>query len=372
MDISDAVLLADTLDERSGGVGQSCGTERDCLRDELQATSVICPVRDPLECLKHLRGVGVANYKHILRWIPVALLCGCSQLASEDAKITSELMDRGLPNVMARHAVRLERMKLPQIVLTPRRARDLPIRVSKFRGQPYWPKDRDYPTDPQGNPMVMLVQLNFAELPKLAEYPTTGILQFFIAVGSAGNELLGMRLDGSESDGPSYLDVLRDQTFFRVVYHETIVTDDAALRTDLPMFDDPDLPIPLEGAVASKLSDSYVQTSDYRFKRIFDLDYKAYYESVMKKDFSLVEQYRDFLGGYRIAVIGGYSRVEQGFDPRSLVPDEDWLVLLSIDTTPENDLDMLWEDGGVANWWIKREDLQQKDFSRVIYYWDSG
>lgn len=314
----------------------------------------------------------MANHTHILRWLPVALLCGCVPPASDDAKITSELMENGLPRVMAQHAVRLEQMKLPQIVITPQRASNLPIRASKFRGQPYWPKDRDYPTDPEGSPMVMLVQLNFAELPKLPEYPTTGIVQFFIAVDSAGNELLGMRLDGSPSNGPAYLDVLRDQSYFRVVYHEAIKPDDDALRTDLPMFDDPELPIPLEGAAASELSDSYVQTSDYRFKRIFDLDYKTYYESVIKKDYSIVEQYRNFLGDHRIAVIGGYSRAKQGFDPRSLVPNEDWLVLLSIDTTQENDIDMIWEDGGVANWWIKREDSQRRDLSRVIYHWDSG
>lgn len=313
----------------------------------------------------------MARYKHILRWLPVALLCGCSTV-SEDAKITQELLDRGLPSVMARHAVRLEEMKLPQIVITPQRASNLPLRASKFRGQPYWPKDRDYPADPEGNPMVMLVQLNFAELPKLPEYPTTGIVQFFIAVGSEGNELLGMRLDGSSRDGPAYLDVLRDQSYFRVVYHEAVEPDDDALRADLPMFDDPELPIPLEGAVESELSDSYVQTSDYRFKRIFALDYETYYESVIKKDYSIVRQYRNFLGDHRIAVIGGYSRAKQGFDPRSLVPNEDWLVLLSIDTTPENEIEMMWEDGGVANWWIKREDLQRRDFSRVIYYWDGG
>jgi uncharacterized protein YwqG len=93
-------------------------------------------------------------------------------------------------------------------------------------------------------------------------------------------------------------------------------------------------------------------------------------KAVLKDDFGVVMEYWKFVEKHVPIVIGGYSRTDQGYDPRIIQRDEDWLVLLSIDTTPDNNVCMVWGDGGVANWWIKKEDLARRDFSRVMYYCD--
>jgi hypothetical protein len=52
-------------------------------------------------------------------------------------------------------------------------------RESKFGGKPFIPKGFDYPTI-KGKPMVMIAQLNFAELPHLEGYPEEGLLQIYL------------------------------------------------------------------------------------------------------------------------------------------------------------------------------------------------
>ena len=48
-------------------------------------------------------------------------------------------------------------------------------------------------------------------------------------------------------------------------------------------------------------------------------------------------------------------------------------LLLQIDSVyneEEREYDVLWGDCGVANFFIRREDLENCDFSRVLYNWD--
>lgn len=44
------------------------------------------------------------------------------------------------------------------------------------------------------------------------------------------------------------------------------------------------------------------------------------------------------------------------------------ILLLQIDT--DNSLNIMWGDSGVANFFIRKEDLLNLDFSNVIYNWD--
>ncbi|NES71082.1 MAG: DUF1963 domain-containing protein [Okeania sp. SIO2D1] len=51
---------------------------------------------------------------------------------------------------------------------------------SKFGGLPYLPRTIDYPTNKKGEYLKLLAQLNFSEMPLLENFPTQGILQFYI------------------------------------------------------------------------------------------------------------------------------------------------------------------------------------------------
>ena len=44
------------------------------------------------------------------------------------------------------------------------------------------------------------------------------------------------------------------------------------------------------------------------------------------------------------------------------------ILLLQIDT--DDSLNIMWGDSGVANFFIKKDDLLNLDFSNVIYNWD--
>src|SRR5688572_92918 len=67
---------------------------------------------------------------------------------------------------------------------------------SKLRGIPYYPKDSPWPVDVEDKPLVMLVQINFAEMPMLPGYPTEGILQLYISADYVPErQMWGMRND---------------------------------------------------------------------------------------------------------------------------------------------------------------------------------
>ncbi len=44
------------------------------------------------------------------------------------------------------------------------------------------------------------------------------------------------------------------------------------------------------------------------------------------------------------------------------------ILLMQIDT--DDSLNIMWGDSGVANFFIRKEDLLNLDFSNVIYNWD--
>lgn len=82
----------------------------------------------------------------------------------------------------------------------------------------------EYPLDVQGNKMILVAQINFAEVPPLENFPTEGILQFFIT----DDEMLGMHDEFFES--PS------TRKHFRVYYHPTVnISEAKEVFDNIPM-----------------------------------------------------------------------------------------------------------------------------------------
>ena len=48
---------------------------------------------------------------------------------------------------------------------------NLELKDSKFLGNPFFPKDKEYPKDKNGKAMVMVAQLNFEQIPELKSFP---------------------------------------------------------------------------------------------------------------------------------------------------------------------------------------------------------
>ena len=68
--------------------------------------------------------------------------------------------------------------------------------------------------------------------------------------------------------------------------------------------------------------------------------------------------------------IGGYPGFSQE-DPRDIAAEDDHdVLLLQIDTDDIGEREIMWGDSGVANFFISREHLKQRNFQDVIYTWD--
>jgi uncharacterized protein YwqG len=243
---------------------------------------------------------------------------------------------------------------------------------SKLRGVPYYHKDWPWPLDVEGKPLVMLVQINFSEMPALANYPTEGLLQLYVSADYVPErQMWGMRSDNAHGTNRERL---TDQSFFRALYFPRVSHDVEELITATPAVafdDDYSFPALDEALLTFTEGSSYVRPEDYRFRRFFGQDGFEFLYG-LNRDLHDVQAYEEFMGGRRyVARIGGYSRVEQR-DPRLEFPDEDWVLLFSLDSEGDSDYIVGWGGGGIGNFYIRPEDLTRRDFSRVMYYWDFG
>lgn len=228
---------------------------------------------------------------------------------------------------------------------------DTSIIGSKFGGNPYLPPDVAYPTDVEQQPLYLLAQINCSELPPLGDFPPQGILQFYIA----DDDLYGM--DPEQPTNPDY---------FRVLYHPEI--DAKNCQKDfsfLPYFDD----MPLDGIypLSFERSEAPVSLQDVRFDRTFEESPYVFFDQFgadaveVKGTYARLSQAH----GHKI---GGYAHFTQE-DPRFEQKEyEDAVLLLQIDSDDEG---INWGDQGVANFFILPEDLKNRDFSRVLYNWDT-
>lgn len=98
----------------------------------------------------------------------------------------------------------------------------LTIYSSKFGGKPYLPKEMDYPTKSDSTPLVLLAQINLADVAVNDQLPKQGMLSFFIA----GDDLYGLDFDNR-----------LNQDGFRVLYFENIITDESQVWQDFSEID---------------------------------------------------------------------------------------------------------------------------------------
>jgi len=229
------------------------------------------------------------------------------------------------------------------------------LKESKLGGYPAIPKGYEYPKDSDGNYLFPLAQINFAELPPLEGYPTSGTIQFYI---SANDDVYGMNFDDAQ-----------DQKDFRVLFFEESELlqpeDDFGFLEETMA--EQETPIPNSYTLKFSLQEEYIGMMDYRGgKNNKELQLEEFLQGVTPKEETKLEEilYSDYLSsGHKI---GGYAFFTQ-YDPR----DEngtgtDYIMLLQIDSKD----DIMWGDSGVANFFIHPDDLAKRDFSKVLYNWD--
>ena len=231
----------------------------------------------------------------------------------------------------------------------PQEVSQLTLWQSKIGGLPYFPKNQPYPTNNRGRPLFLLAQLNFAEIPSLKGFPTTGILQFYIA----DDDFFGLDFDRQTS-----------QQNFRVLYFPEVTPylepsdqNEGHLITDFSFLPEPQyFPLSTSCALQFEAGNEPVGISDYQFEKYFK-----------EFDESLYGEYAQYFSGNGHK-LGGYASFTQE-DPRTfLIEGELYRLLLQLDT--DDSIDMMWGDCGVGNFFIKDEDLQNLNFSNVLYHWD--
>lgn len=247
---------------------------------------------------------------------------------------------------------------------------------SKAGGTPYLPRDMAWPVDDRGCGMGLLAQIDCAGLVGLPDFPTTGLLQFF----TAWDEVFGADFDDPVT-----------QKCFRVFYHETVdhsvTTDEVeAKRAAVPLPEgDLEFYTPLcEGPCRIVLKapvEQGIAENDHRFDPLFTEKWNlARPDLRIERLWNLHSLVADRLQDYDATTqpgwgapfhqIGGYPYFTQ-WDPRPGKYDDLDVLLFQLDSDGHGKTDLvLWGDSGVANFFINREALKRRDFSRVCYNWD--
>lgn len=235
---------------------------------------------------------------------------------------------------------------------------ELSVTDSKAGGIGYLPKTETYPTNGNGQPLTLLAQINFSEMPTLTPYPETGILAFYI---DSFDDLIG--LDFDHPTNTSGYRVLYFEETTAESYTKEEIANLFAPFADEEQFTIVDTELKMTGTLAKR----FLSDDSYDFEKVFEMDYYEYFEELFG---DVADDKMDALfelenhGGSQI---GGYPFFTQE-DPRKYAEVVTHTELLfQLDTDQAG---IMWGDSGVGNFFISKEDLASRDFSNVMYNWD--
>ncbi len=211
---------------------------------------------------------------------------------------------------------------------------------SKFAGNPYWPISREWPKSNAGLPMILLAQINFDDVPALADYPTTGILQLFVS-----------------------LEAWHEMNDFNVVFHKDMA---AEMLTDFS-FVTPAMraesPIGMEHSLAFTQAEEWGGTEDFRFDFLFDGKQPYEYHEQLPDEEQRIFEELFYATGHKIGGYGYFTQTDpREFDEKS----KNDVLLLQIDTADH----IMFGDSGIAHIFINEEHLKNHEFDKAYFYWD--
>jgi len=249
----------------------------------------------------------------------------------------------------------LEKTKKKYLKISNKRNAEVQVWQSKFAGTPFLPLGVEYPKDSEGKPLYLLAQLNFEEIPPIENFPTKGILQFYIA----DDDLYGMDFDAPAK-----------QNKFRVLYFPEIDKED--FQRDTPSLK-PELTPFLDGLQAHQITfellEEYAGLSDATIEATIGEKIDEFNDIVDANNYKVMDWFYDELSnsGHKI---GGYAHFTQE-DPRKYDVNKfnQYNTLLFQMDSIEG---ICWGDIGIANFFINLEKLKNLDFSDVLYNWDCG
>ena len=279
-----------------------------------------------------------------------------------------------VPNLLRRTEIPCMRLKLVDTMPG--------IAESKFGGRGYVPHDAAIPTNREGVQMRLLAQIDCQQI-TIPDFPTSGLLQFW----AINDDLTGCNFDNNT-----------EQKDFQICYYETVdptVTEEEVAAKEgnhQPCEEDEEDFFPIDGCFGLKFEQTTDRMSmcDYRFQKkmaeltrelypeqakqlLADEDAKEAFEEELEEyieEQDELDETPDWLPNAFGHKIGGYPGFSQ-WDPRDIPKEDDHdILLLQIDTDDIGERGIMWGDSGVANFFISRENLKQRNFQDVIYTWD--
>ena len=247
------------------------------------------------------------------------------------------------------------------VSITLERVEELDFKTSKVGGLPYLPINQEYPTDRKGQALDFLAQINFAEMPRLDNYPTEGILQFYIVA--------------DDEYGLGFDDVFDSDT--RVIYHENIELDfqkefaelEAVRENDMyesPIFENRQFKM-----IFSDVQEESVACYDFHFNRLFNENGWRFFEQFKEKENICRDAYSEYFSamGHRVGGYGFFTQIDPRYEHDNLNEYTELLFQLDSDYDSAEDR-VVWGDAGVANFFIRPNDLKNRDFSKILFNWD--
>lgn len=241
------------------------------------------------------------------------------------------------------------------LILTPVDESTFKDAKSKVGGKPHLPKEQEWPKNELGKSLSFIGQLNFEDVSKYDQsglLPKQGLLSFFYC---ADQEAWGF--------DP------KDRQRFKIIYTDNV---NSAVKQDFPADLDKhsifkpnrltfnsSLSIPtwqedsIDGLIEEDDSDNYIEASSGSDNQIFG--YANCVQGTMELECQLVTN------GLYCGDSTGYEsprrkELEKGKD--------DWVLLLQLDSDEEK-TGMMWGNGGRIYFWIKHQDLANKDFDKT-------
>ena len=240
------------------------------------------------------------------------------------------------------------------------------LNKSKIGGKPYLPKDFVWPYY-QEFPLSFLAQINLEEVKSLDKdnlLPDKGMLYFFYELET---EEWGFK---PENKGCS-----------KVFYYEDISNFELI---DFPE-DMEDYNIVPEFKVNFKSNISYPAYEDFDIihnggKEVADNyeDFQDAYFDIYNKHMESLDSYTKLLGYPDViqssmeeqcaaitkGFIGGIDSPKK-YREEVIKDSKDWILLFQMDTVETSDYELMFGDSGHIYFWIKKEDLKNKNFDNV-------
>lgn len=231
-------------------------------------------------------------------------------------------------------------------------------------GGPAWlPEGEAWPTGAGGARLAFLAQIDLAELPALADFPTHGVLQFFIGTSD---------VYGCDFDTPEAGD-------FRVVWRETLDTP-GALHPNIEGSTNPAGPYsPLDSALLETglaLTGASIMHKPDISAWFLDRDLPG-----LMQDTEIADAIYDYVDAaseeqpLEMHHMGGHPGFTQS-DYRAMDGYHDVdRVLLNLWSQPGDERggwSILWGDVGQGQFTIRRADLLERRFDKALYQWDCG